>query len=423
LLRVQRLATGIVRRVLDGRNLDEALAEIRRRESDLSAAERGALQDLSFGTLRFLGRLSALRSHFVAKAIPDAAVGCLLLIALYQLIYTKAPAYAVVDSAVEAARAFSGEKLGRLVNAVLRRFLREGQHAIESIDTNEVANFSYPQWWIDKVKGACGPQWEAVLRAGNSHPPLTLRLNRRRASLSEYVNTLQAQNIAHRVLGDSAVQILEPRPVERIPGFADGLVSVQDAAAQHAAPLLDVRDGMKVLDACAAPGGKACHLLESADVELTAIDKSRARLSKVASNLSRLGLQANVVAADAADLSRWWNGAPFDRILLDAPCTASGVVKRHPDIKWLRRHEDVTAFARQQGRLLEALWQALGKGGKLLYVTCSVFPEENHEQTAAFRDRHADAVCVPLTSLGDGCGRLLPNDVGDGFYYALFAKR
>jgi 16S rRNA (cytosine967-C5)-methyltransferase len=249
---------------------------------------------------------------------------------------------------------------------------------------------------------------------------MTLRVNRRRRAMPDYAQALETAGIVAKLLDDEALQLGRPMPIEQLPGFAQGEVSVQDAGAQLAAPLLDIADGMRVLDACAAPGGKTAHLLELAHVELLALDADGARLQRVQGNLQRLGLGAQLQCADAAELDAWWDGRPFDRVLLDAPCSASGVVRRHPDIKWLRRPGDIAGFARQQERLLDALWKVLAPGGKLLYATCSIFREENQEGIERFLIRQPDARRAGLMPGSDGL--LLPNEAHDGFYYALLQK-
>ncbi|MGB9149923.1 MAG: 16S rRNA (cytosine(967)-C(5))-methyltransferase RsmB, partial [Burkholderiales bacterium] len=257
---------------------------------------------------------------------------------------------------------------------------------------------------------------------GNQHPPMTLRVNRKQISLTDYLARLKAEDIVATQTGIDAITLQQPSALEKLPGFREGLVSIQDASAQFAAPLLDLRQGQKVLDACAAPGGKAAHILECAEVRLTAMDDDASRLKPVHENFARLGLHAEVKCADAGAVTSWWDGESFDRILIDAPCSGSGVVKRHPDIKWARRASDLQQFAAQQARLLEALWQCLAQGGKLLYVTCSVFREENQDQVQAFLTRHPDAASLPLNLPLTTNGQILPDDIHDGFYYALLQK-
>jgi len=265
-----------------------------------------------------------------------------------------------------------------------------------------------------------------MLACANGHPPLTVRVNARATSVDAYLQRVEAEGMRAHALGGSAVRFERPVPVERIPGFSAGAVSVQDAAAQHAAPFLDARDGTRVLDACAAPGGKTAHILERADVELVALDEDAQRLERVSDNLGRLHLEAGLVCADATRPDQWWDGKPYERILADVPCSASGVVRRHPDIKWLRRPEDIAAFAARQRDILEALWQVLATGGKLLYATCSVFHEENQAQIERFLEHRADAQRLTLPGLHTNAqqlaGQILPDENHDGFFYALLQK-
>ena len=426
MVEIQKLAAAVVGRVLAGRSLDAELGTAWRRHAQLAARERASVQDLAYGTLRFLGRLEALLEELLDKPLRDVRLRTLLLVALYQLEHTRAAPHAIVDHAVRACEALGLPAAKGLANAVLRNFLRNRAGLAARVQRSEVARYSHPQWWIDRLRAQYPGHYAAVLEAGNRRPPLTLRVNRRRTSLDDYLALLASDGIAAQSGGADAVLLDTPVPVERVPGFGEGLVSVQDAAAQLAAPLLDVRDGMRVLDACAAPGGKTAHLLERADADLTALDNDAARLERVRGNLARLGLAANVVCGDACEPSGWWDGHPFERILLDAPCSASGVARRHPDIKWLRRAADIAQFARLQRRMLEALWQLLARGGKLLYATCSVFHEENREQVAQFLERHDDATRLSLPAADNDpqlpAGQLLPDERHDGFFYALLQK-
>lgn len=422
----QRLASEVVLRVLGGRSLDAVLVGQRQAHPALSPAQRALIQQLSFGTLRFLGYVDALLEALLNKPLRDEKLAGVLRIALYQLEFTRAGAHTVVDQAVRAcARLDHGAAKG-LVNAVLRNFLRHRDEVRAQARQSEVGRFSYPRWWIDKVKEQYPERYVAILEAGNLHPPMTLRVNCRRSSPGAYLSQLHAAGIAAQATEDGAVILEQPRPVAEIPGFAEGLVSVQDAAAQRAAPLLDLLPGQVVLDACAAPGGKSAHMLELADIRLTALDSDAVRLDRVRANLDRLGLTAHVVRGDAAEPREWWNAQPFDRILADVPCSASGVVRRHPDIKWLRRPGDIAQFAALQARILEALWQMLGSGGKLLYATCSVFQEENGLQVERFLGCHRDAHRLTLpgddTNREQPAGQILPDERHDGFFYALLQK-
>ncbi len=426
MVEVQRLAAGIIGGVLAGHSLDAELAVAWQRHAQLDVRSRAAVQDLAYGTLRFLGRLEALLDALLEKPLKDARLRPLLLVALYQLEHTRAAPHAVVDHAVRACKALGLTSAKGLANAVLRNFLRKRQALDARIQHSETARYSHPQWWIDKLRTQYPAHYAAALVADNIRPPLALRVNRRRSSTAEYLQLLASHDIAGEVCGEAAVLLKKAVPAERILGLAEGLVSVQDVAAQLAAPLLDIHDGMRVLDACAAPGGKAGHALELADVTLTALDSDDGRLARVRANLERLGVAARVVCGDACEPASWWDGMPFERILADVPCSASGVARRHPDIKWLRRETDIAQFARSQGRMLDALWQTLASGGKLLYATCSVFREENSDQVVRFLERHQEATRIILPAVDNDiqlpAGQLLPDGRHDGFFYALLQK-
>jgi 16S rRNA (cytosine967-C5)-methyltransferase len=333
----------------------------------------------------------------------------------------RAPDYTVVDQAVRACGLLERWSAKGFVNGVLRSYLRERGSLESRIAAIPEARYQHPSWWIGIVREAYPGSWEETLAAGNSHPPMTLRVNRRRVSIAAYEATLAAAGIAAQRTGEAALLLAQPLPVDRLPGFAEGLVSVQDAGAQRAAHCLDLSSGQRVLDACAAPGGKTAHILELADVAVTALDVDPDRAGRIGANLARLGLAANVQAADAADLAAWWDGQPFARILLDVPCSSSGVARRHPDLKWLRRAGDVNAFAERQSRLLASLWQALAPGGKLLYVTCSVFPAENEAVVTDFAARAPGAKLLTLPDRAPA--QMLPGPTHDGFYYALLTKQ
>ncbi len=408
-------ASRVIARVLGGTSLTAALDE------EARDAARPAVQDLAYGTLRDYGAPDAILAALARKPIPDRAVRALLLCALHALRHGRRAAHTVVDEAVTACGEIGHGAARGFVNGLLRNYLRR-RAALETEGRGaEAARFAYPSWWIARVRDAYPADWEATLAAGNARPPMTLRVNRRKLAVDAYLDRLAALGLDARRVGEFAVRLAQPRAVDALPGFAAGEVSVQDAGAQLAAPLLDARDGMCVLDACAAPGGKSAHLLELAELELLALDRDAARALRIGATLARLGLAAAVQVADAGDPERWWDGKPFDRVLLDVPCSASGVVRRHPDIKWLRREADLGAFAREQSRLLAALWQVLAPGGKLLYATCSVFPEENGAVVDAFLAGRSDARRPPLPDLGDG--QLLPGGEHDGFFYAALEKR
>ncbi len=382
---------------------------------------RGAIQDLAYRSMRRWGLARALLRALAERPPAQPRLQALLCCAL-ALLSDETPAYAphtLVDQAVEACTAdHELQRAKGMVNAVLRRFLRERDALLAKMLQQDEARWNYPQWWISKVREAWPQRWQQVLVTGDSQPPLTLRVNRRKASLENYRAQLAAHGIESIPIGPSAVKLVRALPVAQIPGFGDGIASVQDAAAQLAAPLLDAREGMRVLDACAAPGGKTGHLLELADIDLLALDQDAERLERVRENLQRLSLSAELRQGDASQAD-WWDGRLFDRILADVPCTASGIVRRHPDIRWLRRPDDAVQLASLSARILDNLWTMLKPGGKLLLATCSLWPEESSRQGQAFVERHA-AIALPAP------GQLLPtsdeqND-HDGLFYALLQK-
>ena len=401
-----------VAQVRAGRSLSDALSAL-----EAGSSLGAAVRDLAYGTLRNLGLLDALLAELLRKPVKPA-LHALLLAALYQLRARPRTSHTTVDQAVRAVARLEPAAKG-LANAVLRNYLREADALVARCNSDS-AHYSYPQWWIDRVRTAWPQQWESVLNAGNLHPPMTLRVNPRRLSAEQYLAKLGERGIAGELAGAQAILLERPLPIDSVPGFGAGEVSIQDAGAQLAAPLLDVQAGMRVLDACAAPGGKTGHILELADCALTALDSDAARVPRIRDNLTRLGFSARVVCGDCASPAGWSDGGLFERILLDAPCTASGVVKRHPDIKWLRRDSDIAQFAATQGRMLDALWQLLAPGGKLLYATCSVFPQENAQTVASFLARRDGARRLPLAGLEGG--QLLPDTRHDGFFYALLEK-
>lgn len=415
------IASDGLQAVIEGYALNDGLAALWQGHPDISPATRGAVQDLLYGSLRDYGRGAAILNRLLSTPLSETRISALLLIALFRLETRPDTAHTVVDQAVEAAARLAGGNFKGLVNGVLRNALRRWPELTAELAGDEVAHWRHPQWWIDAVRSNWPQHWQDILRANNSHPPMSLRINRRKLALDAYTQQLSAAGIAFEPQGDFALQLPNPCPVAQLPGYAEGQVSVQDWGAQQAAALLDLRDGQRVLDACAAPGGKACAMLERADIQLTALELEDKRAQRISEALSRLGLQAEVRTADCRRTQRWWDGKPFDRILADVPCSASGVVRRHPDIKWLRRPDDVGNFATIQAEILNALWITLAPGGKMLYLTCSLFPEENGKQVAAFASRHADCVRVPFA---DGAleRQLMPCPQHDGFYFALLEK-
>lgn len=439
-----------VQAVLAGRSLSESLAST-------DAPLRASAQAVSFHTMRHLGLATALREILVPRKPASPLLDALLKVAL-ALLDTAAtaadpdtagrpgrevPVYAphtVVDQAVRAAdqhkklKPFKG-----LVNGVLRRYLRERPVILAQAMRDPVAQHNHPAWWVGRLQQAYPAQWQALLAAANRPGPMALRVNARRARVDHVLDAFHSAGIEAESPMPGAIVLAEPRPVQALPGFDEGWWSVQDLSAQLAGALLPMADGMRVLDACSAPGGKTAHLLERADIRLTALDSDPQRLARVGENLERLGLMHNNVrlhCADAAQTDAWWDGEPYDAILADVPCTASGVVRRHPDIRWLRREDDIARTAAVQKRIVDALWSTLKPGGHLLYATCSIFPQEGEQQAQAFAQRHADAMRlsapgqllppIPLAHDPAAGSKGLASEeapfTGDGFFYALFAK-
>lgn len=409
-------AARIVARVAAGASLSHEFTRL----SPEALESRAALIDLTHGTLRRYGRVQAIVAALARRGRPDPLVEALLWCSFYALESGRYGEHTVVDQAVKACALIERWPVKGFVNALLRGLLRE-RAAIESrLAENAEALYQHPQWWIDALRAAYPEAWSATLAAGNSHPPMALRVNRRRIDALEYEARLAREGIAMQ-RGGSGLLLDTPLPVERVPGFSAGEVSVQDLGAQRAAPCLDLKDGMRVLDACAAPGGKSAHILELADVSLTALDIDAARAARIAPDLARLGLKAVVTVGDALRPDAWWDGKPFDRILADVPCSASGIVRRHPDIKWLRRPGDLASFASAQRNIVASLWRLLAPGGKLLYATCSVFPQENDDVVAAFSAAEPGA---RRESPPDGLpAQWLPDAQHDGFFYALIEKQ
>ena len=417
----------------DGRSLDVALRE---QEADLAPEDRSLLRHIAFGTIRHHFRIRAHVDVLLARRPRkrDRIVESLIAVGLFQLTDTRIPEHAAVSATVEAARLLGLKGYAGLVNAILRRFIREGRG--KEPPTTDEARFDHPAWMIQRVRADWPGDADAILDAANERAPMWLRVNNRHGSKAEYLGQLAAADVDFALppgLPD-AVLLMDPLATSELPGFAEGAVSVQDAAAQIPAPWLLAEGSGRVLDACAAPGGKTAHLLELGgdEIDLTAIDVDAARLDTVRENLGRLGLDATLISGDVGDTESWWDGRPFDRILLDSPCSASGVIRRHPDIKLLRRDSDIATLARTQGRLLERLWPLLRPGGMLLYVTCSIFSAENEAVVNRFLDATPDAasssvlpnnnIRVLMRERGPGY-QLLPGTRDmDGFFYAALTR-
>jgi 16S rRNA (cytosine967-C5)-methyltransferase len=405
--------------------------------SRVEAGLRPGAQALAFQALRNLGRADALR-QLLARRAPPPQADALLCTAL-ALGWREADApyevFTLVDQAVEAAKRSSAARAqANFINACLRRFLRERDALVAVTERDPVARWNHPRWWIERLKKEYPQNWEAILEANNTQAPMTLRVNARKSTPADYLSRLRSAGVDAAPVGEHGIVLARPRPVHEVPGFDEGVVSVQDAAAQLAAPLLlqglASSAPLAILDACAAPGGKTAHLLELADAQVTALEIDPARCERIHETLGRLGLQARVIAADAGQPAAWWDGQPFDAILLDAPCTASGIVRRHPDVRWLRRETDIAQLAQVQARLLAVLWPLVRPGGRLLYCTCSVFRAEGEAQAQTFLAHNRDAVLRPgpghLVPRTGAKGNAVPDNLKgdhDGFYYALLEKR
>lgn len=396
--------------VLNGQSLADGMI------ARVDSVARPAVQDLVYGTLRCYGRGDFLLAKLLSKPLAVPEIRTLLLAAFYRLETRPEAIHTVVDQAVAAAGELENGRFRALVNGVLRNFLRNQAELLAAIETDEVALHQHPAWWLAELQAAWPNDWQNIAAAGNMPPPMALRVNLRKTTLAAYQALLSEAGIAAVAEGETALLLEKPQSVERLPGFAEGLVSVQDPGAQRAATLLDLPAGSRVLDACAAPGGKTAHLLERGKPNLLALDLKAARCRRVEENLARLGLTASIKVADCIKRDTWWDGEPFDAVLADVPCTASGVVRRNPDAKWLRRPEDIASFAATQARILDSLWIVLRPGGKFLYVTCSVFPTENSKQIARFLQRQPTAVSCHEE-------QILPTAEHDGFFYCLLEKR
>jgi len=423
-------AQALVRVIQGGRSLTEVLPGLQ--SGCVDARDAALLQELAYGTLRWYFRLDALARGLLRKPprTRDADVYCLMLTGLYQLGWMAVPERVAVHETVQAVHALDKEWAGGLVNAVLRNYQRNRARLDRQLESDTGAWFSHPGWLIDRLHADWPQRWQAILEANNARPPFCLRVNRRRLTREEYRELLSLHGLAAQPLAATTqgICLVQPVGVQQLPGFASGVVSVQDGAAQLAAELLAPQAGQRVLDACAAPGGKTAHLLElQPDIRLDAVDIDASRLARVADNLARLGLQANLLPADAGTPSAWWDGEPYQRILLDAPCSASGVIRRHPDIKLLRRDDDIPVLVERQANMLAALWPLLAAGGILLYCTCSVLADENSRQVVRFLRDRPDAELLPIAGdWGHECSpgrQILPGENAmDGFYFACIRK-
>ncbi|HBN89585.1 MAG: 16S rRNA (cytosine(967)-C(5))-methyltransferase [Alteromonadaceae bacterium] len=394
--------------------------------------DKALLQEICFGVMRYLPQLEAVCSQLMAKPLIKQLrpLQFLLYVGIYQLKFMRIPDHAAISETVEAARELKGQSLTKLINGVLRNVQRQ-QELFNFEAAPAAVKFNHPGWLITALQQAYPEQWQAILDANQQKAPLWLRVNVSKISATDYAAALTRAGIEYsRPLADlpAAIKLAQAQDVTSLPGYSDGWFSVQDAAAQYAATLLDVQNGQQILDACCAPGGKTCHILELApDARVTALDKDARRLMRVHDNLARLGLTAKVIAADASEPTTWWQGQLFDRILLDVPCSATGVIRRHPDIRWLRKKADIPALAELQQRILQQCWALLAPGGSLLYATCSVLPQENSMQIEQFLQQNSDASLVALPHQPDNANygwQILPGERDvDGFFYARLVKQ
>lgn len=432
MINIREIAARIIFQVTEGHSLSELLTESNAKMKQKRDA--AFVQAVCYGVCRYYATLDVILSHLLQHPMKahDSDVHALLLVGLYQLRYMRVPEHAAVAETVNASASLDKAWARGFVNAILREYLRKRETFDEIIKEDEEAHYAHPIWWIQKIKKAWPNDWQAILTANNEHPPFSFRVNQSKMSREDFLKA-QAEkkdHVWHEIPNTKEGVVLEsPINIEDVPGFLKGVVSVQDGAAQLAAHLLDVKEGMHVLDACAAPGGKLTHILELQPIlsDCVAIDNDHARIHLIHENLKRLNQTANVKCADVADINKWWNGKPFDRILLDAPCSASGVLRRHPDIKILREPTDIKMLQQKQWLLLESLWPLLNSGGMLLYVTCSIFPEENVDVMKMFLAQHKDAKEKPFAEefgVKQEIGQqILPgmNEM-DGFYYARVEK-
>ncbi len=412
-----------------GRSLSDALPQVQ--QGIDNAKDKALMAQICYGVLRMLPTLDFCCSKLLDKPLKGKkrVFQFLLYVGLYQLIAMRIPAHAALSETVEGAQSLKAGGLKGMINAVLRNFQRNQAQLLADAEQVETCRYNHPSWFIKKLKSHYPESWQDILMANQQQAPMWLRVNAKQFNKGQYLDHLAQADIA--AVGydalDMGIRLEKPTDVTKLPGFAEGSCSVQDGAAQFAAQLMQVKAGERVLDACAAPGGKTCHMLELApDIDMTAIDCDPKRLNSVSENLTRLKLAAKLIAADASDIDSWYDGKPFDRILLDAPCSATGVIRRHPDIKWLRRGADIEALAELQWQILCGMWQLLKPGGTLVYATCSVLPEENKQQMIRFlnetQDAKLDSIGPQDTEQSPGW-QLLPgeNDC-DGFYYCRLVK-
>lgn len=428
-----KVLTAVMR---DGKSMTPALSNM---SLEVSERDQGLLQELCFGVARYAYAYELVAKKMMGKPIKakETEIKALLFIGFYQLEHTRIPDHAAINSVVEATKKLKKSWATGLLNGVLRRFMRERDAITAPLTSNPVFTYAHPQWLCDRVRKAWPDHWTAILAGNNQHPPFTLRINQKNISRDDYVKQLEAARPEAQyhlnTFSAQALTLVQACDVTQLPGYQEGWFAVQDEAAQLSAELLQLAPDQRVLDACCAPGGKSCHILEQEPKikELVALDVDGLRMGRVAQNLERLGHTATLKVADASDTQTWWDGKPFDRILLDAPCSATGVIRRHPDIKLLRRPDDIAKLAELQQQILEALWPTLKEGGLLVYATCSVLPQENEHSVQAFLAKHTNAQHIMIEvnhekpwGIERPVGRqLFPQENGhDGFYYCVLKK-
>lgn len=425
---VRLAATKVVSRVVSGESLNQALPSL---QATLSKKDQPLLAELCYGTLRYYFRLDGWLSQLVEKPLKakEKDVHSLILVGLYQLFYTRIPAHAAIGETVQVTRTLGKAWARGLVNGVLRSAQRQSDELHAMLDTDDVCATAHPPWLLGKIRKAWPDHWQRITEANNQSPPMTLRVNEQHILRDRYRKKLLDACIqsTSSSTAPQAITLSKATGVELLPGFSEGVVSVQDESAQLAGTLLSTKPGDRVLDACCAPGGKTCHLLElNNDIELQALDVDEKRLSRVQENLDRIGLKAKLMSGDGCEPEQWWDGELYDHILLDAPCSATGVIRRHPDIKLLRKPEDIDALAELQKNILSSMWSLLKPGGTLLYATCSIMPAENSKQVEAFLTSQGDAELITIDAQwgeDTGFGRQIFPGVGDGFFYSLIRKQ
>ncbi|MDC0422797.1 16S rRNA (cytosine(967)-C(5))-methyltransferase RsmB [Methylophilaceae bacterium] len=421
----QLLSAKVLEKLLSGSNLDKSFDVVfSSNKNNNIEIQESQIKALTYGSARFLGKSRFIINQLVKNKIENKTVECLIHIALYQLSQEKFNNFTIVNQAVDAAKKIDFRK-SKFVNAILRNYLRSKDDLQELLNQDQAAKYSYQNWWVNKVRNEFKKDWEQILEIGNQHPPLTLRVNKKLISIEKYSEVLMRNGIDHQIISNTGLIIKNPLNINDIPGFIEGHISVQDFGAQIATELLDVKKEQKILDACAAPGGKTCNILESNNVAVTSLEIDELRANKIRENLKRLGLEANVIHGALSNDNLWWDGGHFDRILLDVPCSASGIVRRHVDIKWLRQMHDLKKFSEKQYLLVRSAWPLLKSGGKLLYVTCSIFSDENRDVIERFKQEFSDAKEIDLiypNKVKHIRNQLIPSKNHDGLFYALLKK-